>query len=243
MAARSIASLSLSFGLVSIPVRVFAATESSSAVRFNLLTPDGSRVRQQYVSEKTQKVVPRSEMVKGYEFENDRYVIFEPQELKALEEGASHQIEIVSFPPSTRSIRSTTTRRISSPRTSAAASPTTCCGRQCRNPDGARSLGGPGSPSSMWSRCAHETKVWCCSSSFTPMRCGPWPNWTSSIRRPAPPSSSWRSSSSNRSRSSITRPICSRTRRSSGSWPPSTPRSKAVRSWPWTTRKTARPGK
>ncbi|VTY39409.1 Non-homologous end joining protein Ku [Xylophilus ampelinus] len=99
MAARSIASLSLSFGLVSIPVRVFAATESSSAVRFNLLTPGGSRVRQQYVSEKTQKVVPRSEMVKGYEFEKDRYVIFEPQELKALEEGASHLIEIVSFLP------------------------------------------------------------------------------------------------------------------------------------------------
>lgn len=99
MAARSIASLSLSFGPVPIPTRVFAATESSAAVRFNLLTPRGSRMRQQYVSEKTRKVVTRSEMAKGYEFEKDRYVIFEPQELKAQEEGASHPIEIVSFLP------------------------------------------------------------------------------------------------------------------------------------------------
>ena len=99
MAARSIASLSLGFGLVSIPVRLYSATESSSTVRFNLLSKDGSRVKQQYVSEKDQSVVPRAEMVKGYEFEKDRYVIFQPEELKALEEGGSHVIEIVSFIP------------------------------------------------------------------------------------------------------------------------------------------------
>ncbi|GAA4337783.1 Ku protein [Variovorax defluvii] len=99
MAARSIASLSLGFGLVSIPVKLYSATESSSAVRFNLLSKDGSRVKQQYISEKDQSVVPRSEMVKGYEFEKDRYVIFAPEELKALEEGGSHLIDIVSFIP------------------------------------------------------------------------------------------------------------------------------------------------
>ncbi|VWX59344.1 Non-homologous end joining protein Ku [Burkholderiales bacterium 8X] len=100
MAARSIASLSLSFGLVSIPVRLYSATESSATVRFNLLAKDGSRVKQQYVSERDPTVVvPRSEMVKGYEFEKDRYVIFQPDELKALEEGASHAIEIVTFIP------------------------------------------------------------------------------------------------------------------------------------------------
>jgi DNA end-binding protein Ku len=99
MAARSIASLSLGFGLVSIPVRLYSATESSSTVRFNLLSRDGSRVKQQYISEKDQTVVPRSEMVKGYEFEKDRYVIFKPEELKALEEGGSHLIDIVSFIP------------------------------------------------------------------------------------------------------------------------------------------------
>jgi DNA end-binding protein Ku len=100
MAARSIASLSLSFGLVSIPVKLYSATESSSAVKFNMLTRDGSRVKQQYVSEKDPAVVvPRSDMVKGYEFEKDRFVLFTPEELKALEESSDPSIEILSFIP------------------------------------------------------------------------------------------------------------------------------------------------
>ena len=99
MAARSIASLTLSFGLVSVPVRLYSATESSSAVKFNLLAADGSRLKQQYVSEKDQKVVPRAEMVKGYEFEKDKFVLFTADELKALEEDTSHAVEIVSFIP------------------------------------------------------------------------------------------------------------------------------------------------
>jgi DNA end-binding protein Ku len=99
MAARSIASLTLGFGLVSIPVKLYSATESSSTIRFNLLTKDGSRVKQQYVSEKDQTVVPRSEMVKGYEFEKDRFVLFSSEELKALEESSSHMVEIMAFIP------------------------------------------------------------------------------------------------------------------------------------------------
>jgi len=99
MAARSIASLTLSFGLVSIPVKLYSATESSSSVRFNLLAKDGSRLKQQYVSEKDQAVVPRAEMVKGYEFEKDRFVLFSPEELKALEEASSPAIEIMAFIP------------------------------------------------------------------------------------------------------------------------------------------------
>ena len=98
-AARSIASLTLGFGLVSIPVKLYSATESSASVRFNLLAKDGSRVRQQYVSEKDGKVVERADMVKGYEFEKDKFVLFEPSELKALEEGTSHVIDIVAFVP------------------------------------------------------------------------------------------------------------------------------------------------
>src|SRR3954471_9997997 len=94
MAARSIASLSLSFGLVSIPVKLYSATESSSSVRFNMLDKDGSRLKQQYISEKDQRVVERAEMVKGYEFEKDRFVIFQPEELKALQESPSHTIDI-----------------------------------------------------------------------------------------------------------------------------------------------------
>jgi DNA end-binding protein Ku len=99
MAARSIASLTLSFGLVSIPVKLYSATESAATIRFNLLSKDGSRLKQQYVSEKDQTVVDRSEMVKGYEFEKDRYVLFSNDELKALQEGTSHTIDIVAFIP------------------------------------------------------------------------------------------------------------------------------------------------
>ena len=99
MAARSIASLTLSFGLVSIPVKLYSATESSATIRFNLLSKDGSRLKQQYISEKEQKVVERSEMVKGYEFEKDRFVLFTTDELKALQEGTSHSIDIVAFIP------------------------------------------------------------------------------------------------------------------------------------------------
>jgi len=98
-AARSIASLTLSFGLVSIPVKLYSATETASAVKFNLLAKDGSRLKQQYVSEKDQTVVPRAEMVKGYEFEKDRFVLFSAEELKALEEASSPTIEIMAFIP------------------------------------------------------------------------------------------------------------------------------------------------
>jgi DNA end-binding protein Ku len=99
MAARSIASLTLSFGLVSIPVKLYSATESSAAVKFNLLAKDGSRLKQQYVSEKDQTVVARADMVKGYEFEKDRFVLFTAEELKALEEASSPAIEIMAFIP------------------------------------------------------------------------------------------------------------------------------------------------
>ena len=99
MAARSIASLTLSFGLVSIPVKLYSATESSAAVRFNLLAKDGSRLKQQYVSEKDQAVVQRADMVKGYEFEKDRFVLFSAEELKSLEEASSPAIEIMAFIP------------------------------------------------------------------------------------------------------------------------------------------------
>jgi DNA end-binding protein Ku len=99
MAARSIASLSLTFGLVSIPVKLYSATESSGTVSFNMLTPDGSRVKQQYVSAKDGQVVDRGTLVKGYEFEKDRFVIFSSDELKALQESPSHAVDIVAFIP------------------------------------------------------------------------------------------------------------------------------------------------
>ncbi|MFO1269095.1 MAG: Ku protein [Rubrivivax sp.] len=99
MAARSIASLSLSFGLVSIPVKLYSATETSGTVHFNMLHNCGSRLKQQYVCIKEDVVVDRADIVKGYEFDKDRYVTFTPAELKALEESARHTIDIVSFIP------------------------------------------------------------------------------------------------------------------------------------------------
>ncbi|CAB3797918.1 Ku protein [Pararobbsia alpina] len=100
MAPRSIASLSISFGLVSIPVKLFSATESKSGVSFNLMHKGcGTRLKQQYICPTHQSVVERTDMVKGYEFEKDKYVLFEPAELEALEAGAQHTIDIVSFMP------------------------------------------------------------------------------------------------------------------------------------------------
>jgi DNA end-binding protein Ku len=101
MAARSIASLTVSFGLVSIPVKLYSATQASSAISFNLLHKAcGSRLKQQYLCQKEGVVVERDEMVKGYEFAKDQYVMFTPDELKAMEETGTHTIEITEFVPS-----------------------------------------------------------------------------------------------------------------------------------------------
>jgi DNA end-binding protein Ku len=100
MAARSIGSLTISFGLVAIPVKLYSATQSASAISFNLLHKAcGSRLRQQYLCLKEGVVVERDDMVKGYEFAKDQYVTFEPEEIKALEEAGTHAIEIAEFVP------------------------------------------------------------------------------------------------------------------------------------------------
>jgi DNA end-binding protein Ku len=100
MAARSIASLTVSFGLVSIPVKLYSATEASKTISFNLLHKTcGSRVRQQYFCIKEDVPVPREDMAKGYEFAKDQYVMFTPQELKAMEEVGTHMAEITEFVP------------------------------------------------------------------------------------------------------------------------------------------------
>src|SRR5712675_2615112 len=100
MAARSIASLTISFGMVSIPVKLYSATESSKAISFNLLHKTcGSRLKQQYLCAKEEVIVPREDMAKGYEFAKDQYVMFSPEELKALEETGTHMAEITEFVP------------------------------------------------------------------------------------------------------------------------------------------------
>ncbi|HEV2430188.1 MAG TPA: Ku protein [Burkholderiales bacterium] len=100
MAVRSIASLTISFGMVSIPVKLYSATEASRAMSFNLLHKTcGSRLRQQYFCVKEEVPVGREDMAKGYEFAKDQYVMFTPEELKALEEAGTHTAEITEFVP------------------------------------------------------------------------------------------------------------------------------------------------
>jgi DNA end-binding protein Ku len=98
--ARAIAGATISFGLVSIPVRLYPATQSSAAISFNLLHAKcGSRLKQQYVCPRDNELVTRDDMVKGYEFAKDQYVTFTPEELKALEEKATQSIDITEFVP------------------------------------------------------------------------------------------------------------------------------------------------
>ncbi|MGH8490948.1 MAG: Ku protein [Gammaproteobacteria bacterium] len=100
MAARSIASLTVSFGLVSIPVKLYSATEASRQISFNLLHKGcGSRLKQQYLCVKEEVPVAREDMVKGYEFAKDQYVMFTPEELKVLEEAGTHSADITEFVP------------------------------------------------------------------------------------------------------------------------------------------------
>ena len=99
MAARAIASGTISFGLVSVPVKLYTATRSQS-LSFNLLhDADKSRLRQQYVCATCGEVVERSAMVKGYEYAKDQYAVLTDQELKALEQQTDQSIEIEEFVP------------------------------------------------------------------------------------------------------------------------------------------------
>ena len=95
---RSIASLTISFGLVAIPVKLYSATSSAGRISFNMLhAKDGSRLKQQYICAKEGTVVERHEIVKGYEFAKDQYVIFTPEEIKAMEETGTHSVDIVRY--------------------------------------------------------------------------------------------------------------------------------------------------
>ncbi|MBS0366944.1 MAG: Ku protein [Proteobacteria bacterium] len=99
-APRSIGSLTVSFGLVAIPVKLYSATQSANTISFNLLHRTcGSRLKQQYLCQKEGVVVDRDDMAKGYEFAKDQYVMFSPQEIKALEEVGTHSVDITEFVP------------------------------------------------------------------------------------------------------------------------------------------------
>jgi len=100
MAARAIGTSTISFGLVSLPVKIYSTGESSGKVSFNMIWKErGVRVRQQYIDPADGTVVPKEEIVKGYEFAKDQYVLFTKEELEVVEAPKSDEIEIVSFVP------------------------------------------------------------------------------------------------------------------------------------------------
>ena len=99
--ARAFASGQIAFGLVSIPVKLFSAAESSERISFNMLHKDcGNRIQQQLFCSRDERTVDRTEVVKGYEFSKGQYVLFSEEELKRLEEKATQQIDIAEFLPS-----------------------------------------------------------------------------------------------------------------------------------------------
>src|SRR5437867_11372315 len=98
--ARSFATAQISFGLVSIPVRLFTATEASEKISFNMLHKEcGSRIQQQLYCPKDERTIERTDTVKGYEFSRGQYVTFTEEELKALEEKSTQTIDISEFLP------------------------------------------------------------------------------------------------------------------------------------------------
>ena len=141
MAARPIGSLTIAFGLVSIPVKMFSATEASKAISFNMLHKDcGSRLKQQYLCLKEEIPVAREDIVKGFEFAKDQYVMFTPEELKALEEAGTQTADIAEFVRSKRSTRCTSTRLITFRPIKAARNRTRYWQERCANQTAALSV-------------------------------------------------------------------------------------------------------
>ena len=97
--ARAISSGTLSFGLVSIPFKIYTAA-SAEGVKFHQLHKKcGNRIKYQVYCPTDDEVVDRASLVKGYEYAKGQFVLFEPEELKALEEEKTHNLEIIEFVP------------------------------------------------------------------------------------------------------------------------------------------------
>src|SRR5665213_3961955 len=87
----------LTFGLVSFPVKLYSAARSES-ISFNQLhKTDGSRVRQVLYCAAEDKPIPRTEIVKGYEYEKDRYVVIEDEDIKKVAPQSAKVMEIQEF--------------------------------------------------------------------------------------------------------------------------------------------------
>jgi DNA end-binding protein Ku len=100
MATHALGSATVTFGLVSIPIKLYALSETKNEIHFNLLHDKcGTRLKQQYICPKDEEVVPFNHRIKGFEFAKNQYVTFTPKELKELEAEASYSVDIDAFVP------------------------------------------------------------------------------------------------------------------------------------------------
>ena len=89
----------LSFGLISIPVRLSVAARPQS-VSFNMLhRTDNSRLKQQYTCQSCNQIVDRDETVKGFEYAKDQYIVIEPSEIQQIQPETNRTMEILEFIP------------------------------------------------------------------------------------------------------------------------------------------------
>ncbi len=100
MSARAMGTATISFGLVNIPVKVFSANDTSGKISFNQLHAEKkTRLKQQMYDPETNEPVGRDQIVKGYEFSKDQYIIVSDEELDKLELTTSRSMDITEFVP------------------------------------------------------------------------------------------------------------------------------------------------
>ena len=94
------ASGTISFGLVAIPVKLYTTGESSQTVRFSMVHEKcGTKVKYRYYCPTDDRLVERDELTKGYEFAKGQFVLFSDEEIKALNPEATNAVEIIEFVP------------------------------------------------------------------------------------------------------------------------------------------------
>jgi DNA end-binding protein Ku len=100
MAARAIASGTISFGLVTIPVKLYSTGEAAAGIHFNMVHREcGTPVKQRYYCPTDDRLVEKDEIAKGYEYAKGQYVLFNDDELKALNPEPTNAVEITEFVP------------------------------------------------------------------------------------------------------------------------------------------------
>ena len=102
----------ISFGLISVPIKLYAAARYSHVAFHEIHRKCGTRVRQQLYCPYDKEVVPRDEIAMGYEVEKDKYILVEPDELKKLQPASSTAMEILQFVKLAEVILSILRRRI-----------------------------------------------------------------------------------------------------------------------------------